>query len=124
MLFTVEHQMSVAVCIYGPTGVGKTEHAEIIATAISGEIINFDAAQFYTALSIGTAKPDLTHTSVPYHMIDYCRTPEDFSVAAYRAVVTPLVDAIQKRGKIPIFVGGSGFYMSSLFFALRAQPEK
>lgn len=115
--------MGIAICIYGPTGVGKTAFAEQLAGTIAGEIINYDAAQFYRELSIGTAKPDIHTQKVTYHMVDLCTEPEDFSVAAYRKAVIPLIAQIQARDKIPIFVGGSGFYMNSLFFALPEQRK-
>ena len=111
-------RMDQAIIIYGPTAVGKTDFAEALAQRINGEIINADAAQFYTPLTIGTAKPDWRKAPVPYHLFDICDEPNNYSVAAYRADVERAVTSIASRGKIPIIVGGSGFYIHSLFFPL------
>lgn len=108
--------MSIAVFIYGPTAVGKTDFANMLAMHIPCEIINIDAGQLYAPLTIGTAKPAWKEALVPHHMFDVCTDPADYSVATYRKAVASLVQDIVRRGKIPLFVGGSGFYMNSLLF--------
>jgi len=105
--------------IYGPTGVGKTDFALQIASQIPAEIINMDVGQLYTPLSIGTAKPDLSSVTVPHHCFDLLNTPEHFTVTAYRALCEKVLCDIWNRGKLPILVGGSGFYLKSLFFPPR-----
>lgn len=102
--------------IYGPTGVGKTDFALNIASKIPAEIINMDVGQLYAPLSIGTAKPDLSTVSVAHHGFDVLDKPENFTVKAYRILCEQLILDIAKRGKLPILVGGSGFYLKSLFF--------
>lgn len=115
--------MAFAYIIYGPTAVGKSDFAHMLAERIGGEIINADAAQLYTPLTIGTAKPDWKQGSVPYHMYDVCSQPTHHSVARYRAEAERLVSEITARGKIPIFVGGSGFYIHSLFFPVATHQK-
>lgn len=102
--------------IYGPTGVGKTDFALEIASRIPAEIINMDVGQFYTPLSIGTAKPDWKASPIPHHLFDVIDKPENFTVTDYRRICTQLIQDIWNRGKLPILVGGSGFYLKSLFF--------
>lgn len=102
--------------IYGPTAVGKTDFAERLALAISGEIINMDSTQCYTPLNIGTAKHDWQKSPVPCHLFDCIDQPEHSSVAHYRTEALNVARTIQKKGKIPIFVGGSGFYLMSLLY--------
>jgi len=102
--------------IYGPTAVGKTEFAEKLALAIPAEIINMDSAQCYTALKIGTAKPDWQSSMIPCHLFDILSKPVHSSVTEYRKRAVKAIHAIQQRGKIPIFVGGSGFYLMSLLY--------
>ncbi|MCX5924752.1 MAG: tRNA (adenosine(37)-N6)-dimethylallyltransferase MiaA [Candidatus Dependentiae bacterium] len=102
--------------IYGPTGVGKTDFALQIASQIPAEIVNMDVGQMYAPLTIGTAKPDLNSVTVPHHCFDLLNTPEHFTVTAYRALCETVIQDIWKRGKVPILVGGSGFYLKSLFF--------
>jgi tRNA dimethylallyltransferase len=108
--------MDRAVIIYGPTAVGKTDFAATLAVQLGGEIINADAAQFYTPLTIGTAKPDWRSAPVPYHLFDICDEPIDYSVARYQAEAQRCIDEVRQRGNMPIFVGGSGFYINALFF--------
>jgi tRNA dimethylallyltransferase len=104
------------VIIYGPTAVGKSEAALELAAALDGVIINADVGQFYTPLSIGTAKPLLPDPSIEHHMFDCCDEPADLTVVDYRRRVSALVQESIMRRKRPIIVGGSGFYISSLFF--------
>jgi tRNA dimethylallyltransferase len=106
--------------------VGKTDFAEQLAAQLSGEIINADAAQFYTPLTVGTAKPDWRSATVPHHLFDICTEPTDYSVARYRTDAQRCVEEVRRRGKVPIFVGGSGFYIHELFFPVgdHAKVEK
>ncbi|MGE0207255.1 MAG: tRNA (adenosine(37)-N6)-dimethylallyltransferase MiaA [Candidatus Babeliales bacterium] len=105
------------VIIYGPTASGKSDLACQLAAMISGEIINADVGQFYTPLSIGTAKPRWQEHSIPHHLFDILDTPTDLTVTKYRSLVSSLLEPIWQRGNVPIVVGGSGFYIMSLLFA-------
>jgi len=102
--------------LYGPTGVGKTDCADLISRSIPVEIINMDVGQLYEPLSIGTAKPDWHSSAVAHHMFDVIAEPGDFSCTAYRSQVEQLIVEIWQRGATPLFVGGSGFYLRELFF--------
>ncbi len=102
--------------IYGPTASGKTSFADTIADAISAEIINMDSAQLYTRLNIGTAKPNWKASPHAQHLFDCIDKPEHVTVHAYRQMALEKMEAIWSRNKIPIFVGGSGFYLKSLLF--------
>lgn len=102
--------------LYGPTGVGKTDIALSIAARIPAEIINMDVGQFYTPLSIGTAKPDWKQSAIPHHLFDIINTPIHYTVAEYRALFHKKVHEIVARGNLPIVVGGSGFYLHALLF--------
>ena len=105
-----------AIFIYGPTASGKTEFADNIAEVLSAEIINMDSAQLYTPLNIGTAKPDWKASSHAQHLFDCMDEPEHITVYAYRQMALATMEAIWSRNKIPIFVGGSGFYLKSMLF--------
>jgi tRNA dimethylallyltransferase len=102
--------------LYGPTGVGKTDVALSIAQQISAEIINMDMGQFYTPLSIGTAKPDWKNSPIPHHLFDVIDNPINYTVAEYRTLLYKTVYEVIERGNLPILVGGSGFYLHSLLF--------
>jgi len=102
--------------ISGPTAVGKSSLAERLAGLIPAEIINGDMAQCYTRLSIGTAKPDWRNSPIPHHLFDIIDEPRDFTVVEYYQKVQQALMDIRQRDKLPIIVGGSGFYLHSLFF--------
>jgi len=102
--------------LLGPTGVGKSECAESVAQQIPAEIINMDIGSFYTQLNIGTAKPDWKKSVIPHHMFDIIEDQQNLSVIQYRTMVAQILNDVWKRGKLPILVGGSGFYLKSLFF--------
>lgn len=102
--------------IYGPTAVGKTAFVDMLGKQMPCEIVNMDMGQFYTPFSIGTAKPDWQHASVPHHLFDILDSPRNFTVVEYRALVLKTLQDIWQRNNIPILVGGSGFYLKSLLF--------
>lgn len=106
--------------ITGPTGVGKTDLALGLARTMPIEIINGDSGQLYKPLTIGTAKPDWQSSPVPHHGFDILSEPIQYSVVAYRALVESLCNEIWGRHHIPVVVGGSLFYIQSLFFPPRA----
>jgi len=111
---------SYLVFIFGPTGVGKTDVALKLAQSLPSEIINIDVGQFYTPLSIGTAKPDWKNEPIVHHLFDIINTPEDFTVSEYRKKFLEVVKEIWKRNHLPIVVGGSAYYIYSLLFPPRA----
>lgn len=104
------------IIILGPTGVGKSELAERIAQNISGEIVNGDNGQMYGPLSIGTAKPAWKAHPIPHHLFDVIDEPKQFSVAQYRKKLLEVMESIWSRKNIPVIVGGSSFYIYSIFF--------
>ncbi len=102
--------------ISGPTGVGKTAFVNELSQHISLEIINGDMGQLYTPLTIGTAKPDWQDDAIPHHLFDLLDQPFLFSSMKYRAQIELVVRDIWKKSKLPVIVGGSAFYLLSLFF--------
>lgn len=109
-------QRPFALIIFGPTGVGKTDFSLEVARHIPAEIINGDTGQFYTPLSIGTAKPDWKNEPIPHHLFDIVDEPKNITVWEYRSRLLEVVANIWSRKKLPIIVGGSGFYLKSIFF--------
>lgn len=110
--------------ISGPTASGKTGLAENLAEKISAEIINADVGQFYKPLSIGTAKPDLQNSKIPQHLFDIIDTPKDLTTFEYCDLVLNKINEISCKGKIPIVVGGSLFYIKSLYFPSKKFEKK
>jgi len=104
------------VIIFGPTAAGKTDFALTLASEIRSEIVNMDIGQFYTPLSIGTAKPAWQSMLTPHHLFDIVDEPRNITVTEYRRMVISTIHEIWQRGNVPILVGGSGFYLKSLLF--------
>lgn len=101
--------------IVGPTATGKTEVGVRVAEALEGEIVSADSMQVYRGMDIGTAKPTPEQRErVPHHLVDILDPNEEFSVADYRARADAAIEDIWSRGKQPVLVGGSGFYVRAL----------
>ena len=101
--------------IVGPTAVGKTALAIKLAKKYNGEIISSDSMQIYRGMDIGTAKPTKEELlSVPHHLIDIKDPNENFSCADFQAIAKDTINDIIKRGKTPIFCGGTGLYLDSV----------
>ena len=109
--------------IYGPTAVGKSNLALRMAHLISAEIVNMDVGQFYTPLTIGVAKPNWHQSPVPHHLFDIIDEPRNITVVEYRVVLLETLKHIWNNNRIPIVVGGSSFYLKSIFFPPRAQTK-
>ncbi len=111
-----------AIVIFGPTGVGKTDFSEEIAEHLNGEIINYDSMQVYKHLCIGTARPKQCEQKVPHHLFGYIDPANRTTVASYQKdAIKKLKEIVQKK-KIPILVGGSYLYVSSLIDGLFTMP--
>ena len=103
------------IVICGPTASGKTALGVALAKALDGEVVGADSMQLYRGMDIGTAKPTAREMDgVPHHMIDVADPREDFSVARYVDMATPIVEDILRRGKRPLIVGGTGLYIDNL----------
>ena len=107
----------------GPTAVGKSEIALLLAEKIGGEIISVDSMQVYRGLDIGTAKPSAEERArVPHHLIDVMEITEPFDAAQFVRLANPAVKEIQSRGRTPIFCGGTGLYFKALLEGLGEAP--
>ena len=103
------------IAIVGPTAVGKSELALNLAQYFPIEIISADSRQVYRNMDIGTNKPSpAERESVPHHLIDVVEPDQDFSLAMYHQLAIKALKAIQQKSKLPLLVGGSGFYVWSL----------
>ena len=101
--------------IGGPTAVGKTALSIRLAKAFDGEVVNADAYQIYRGMDIGTAKATLAERDgVVHHLLDVVDPGAPFSVAQFKQAAQNAIAEIQARGKLPIVVGGTGFYMNAL----------
>ncbi len=107
--------MKTVVAIVGPTAVGKSRLAALLARTFNGEIISADSRQVYRYMDIGTAKPTAEERSaVPHHLIDVVDPDADFSVALYQSLAAEAIRRVIEMGRLPILVGGSGLYVWSM----------
>lgn len=108
--------------IVGATGTGKSDLAIEVAVALGergvhAEIVGADAMQFYRGMDIGTAKvPSRERRGIPHHLIDVLDVTQEATVAWYQPVARRVIDDILGRGALPILVGGSGLYVSSVIY--------
>ncbi len=101
--------------LLGPTAIGKTETSLELAKFANCEIISCDSMQVYKGMDIGTSKPPKAMLeAVPHHLIDITEPSQEFSVAQYRRLAIKAIEDIISKGRIPLFVGGSGLYFKVL----------
>jgi len=112
------------IVIAGVTAVGKTELGIELAKILNGEIISADSMQVYRNMDIGTAKVSKEiRKEIPHHLIDICDLDEAFNVAKFYELATVACKDIIRRGKVPIVVGGTGFYIHALLFGMPPGPH-
>ena len=109
--------MEKVIVIVGPTAVGKTALSIAIAKQLNGEIINADSTQVYKYMNIATAKatPE-EQEGIPHHLLDIKELEEDYSVYDFQKDVRKKIQEIHQRGKMPILVGGTGFYIKAALY--------
>jgi tRNA dimethylallyltransferase len=111
------NELKPLVILVGPTAVGKTAASIGLAKALNGEIISGDSMQIFKGLDIGTAKITKEEMQgVPHHLIDIKEPWETFSVAEFKRLADEAIADIHDRGKLPIIVGGTGFYINSVLY--------
>lgn len=105
------------IILTGPTAVGKTGLSISLAKAVGGEIISADSMQVYRGMDIGSAKirPEEMQ-GVPHYLIDELEPDEEFHVVKFKHLAEKYMAEIYERGRIPILVGGTGFYIQSVLY--------
>ena len=110
--------------IVGPTASGKSELGISLALAFDGEIINLDSVQVYRRIQIATAKvPPSERRGVPHHLIDIVEPTENFTAGEYARVADRTIQEIESRSRMPVLVGGTGFYLRALVSPLFEGPK-
>ncbi|MGH9559357.1 MAG: tRNA (adenosine(37)-N6)-dimethylallyltransferase MiaA [Bryobacteraceae bacterium] len=113
------------VAIVGPTGTGKSSLALHIARVFSGEIVNCDSLQLFRGFDVGTAKlPESERRGIPHHLIDILAPGDVFSAGEYARRARDTVREISSRDRLPVIVGGTGFYLNAALNGLPSLPER
>lgn len=112
------------VVLTGPTAVGKTELSILLAKSINGEIISADSMQIYQFMNIGTAKITKEEMQgVKHYLVDELLPDEEFHVAKFQRMAKEAIEEIYQKGKIPILVGGTGFYIQAVLYDIDFTKE-
>ena len=103
------------IILTGPTAVGKTKLSIKLARAVNGEIISADSMQIYRYMDIGSAKirPEEME-EIPHHLMDCLDPDEEFNVVRFQKMAKEAMEDIYARNRIPILVGGTGFYIQAV----------
>ena len=113
----------ILLVILGPTASGKTDLAIRVAEWLGTEVISADSRQFYSEISIGTAKPDADQLAkVPHHFIGNISIQEDYNIARYEQEVIILLEELYKKHDVVVMCGGSGLYLDAVCYGIDEQP--
>ncbi|MBR5969690.1 MAG: tRNA (adenosine(37)-N6)-dimethylallyltransferase MiaA [Lachnospiraceae bacterium] len=105
------------IVLTGPTAVGKTAVSLLLAKKLDAEIVSADSMQVYRGMDIGTDKITKERMGdIPHHLIDVLEPTETFNVVRFQALAKEAVRDINARGKLPILIGGTGFYIRALLY--------
>lgn len=109
--------MKKLIVLTGPTAVGKTELSINLAKAVNGEIISADSIQVYKGMDIGSAKITPNEMQgINHYLIDILEPAEEFNIHLFKTLTLKAMDEIYAKDKIPIIVGGTGFYIQSVIY--------
>lgn len=113
------------IILTGPTAVGKTSASIRLAKALDGEIISADSMQIYQYMNVGTAKitPEEME-GIPHHLVDEITPDTPFHVYEFKKRAEACIQKIYERGKLPIVVGGTGFYIQALLYDIDFSEEE
>ena len=112
------------VIVAGPTGSGKSSLALRVCQEFSGEIVNCDSLQLYRGFHVGTAKtPEPERRGVPHHLLDVLDPADGYSAGEYARIARGIIHEISSRRRLPVVVGGTGFYLRALLDGLPSLPE-
>jgi tRNA dimethylallyltransferase len=113
------------IVIAGPTGAGKTSLALEMATQLGGEIVNCDSLQLYRGFDVGTAKtPVAARRNIPHHLFDVLEPADGYSAGDYARLAREAIAEISARNRLPMVVGGAGFYLRALLEGLPELPSR
>src|SRR5579863_7522712 len=113
------------IVILGPTASGKSALALRLATEFAGEVVNCDSLQIYRYFDIGTAKlRPQDWNGIPHHLIDILDPDQLFTAGEYARLARQALAEISGRERLPVVVGGTGFYLRALLDGLFPGPQR
>jgi len=113
-----------ALAIVGPTSSGKTALSIEVARRVDGEIISMDSRSVYRGMDVGTAKPTPEERGgIPHHGIDLVDPDHRFSAGQWARYTREVIPQIRARGRVPMLVGGTGFFLRALTDPIFREPE-
>jgi tRNA dimethylallyltransferase len=117
-------QRPEALAIIGPTSSGKTALSIDVARRLDGEIISMDSRSVFRGMDVGTAKPTpVERGGVPHHGIDIAEPSERFSAGRWARYAREVIPRVRARGRVPMLVGGTGFFLRALTHPIFREPE-
>ena len=117
--------MKPLIAILGPTATGKSALGIALAERFNGEIINCDSTAVYRGFDIGTDKvPFAERRGIPHHLIDIADPTDEYTAAQFARDAAAVIADLHSKGKLPILVGGTGFYYRALTRGLFPGPGK
>jgi tRNA dimethylallyltransferase len=113
------------IAVVGPTATGKSALAIAIAEEFGGEIVSCDSTAVYRGFDIGTDKVSASEQrGIPHHMVDVAEPTEEYSAARYAREAAAVIRGVSARGRLPVLVGGTGFYYRALTRGLFEGPAR
>ncbi|MEM1147355.1 MAG: tRNA (adenosine(37)-N6)-dimethylallyltransferase MiaA [Pseudomonadota bacterium] len=115
--------MKPAILIHGPTASGKSALSMALAKRLDGEVINADSMQVYRDLRVISARPAAADINgIPHHLFGHIAASERYSTGKWLDQVKPVIAKVQRRGRVPIIIGGTGLYHLALIEGLSKIP--
>lgn len=112
-------QKEPLIILTGPTAVGKTDLSLRLAEEMNGSVISADSMQVYRGMDIGTAKISQSERrGIPHYLIDIRDPREAFHIVDFQREANQAISEIQEAGRVPIFAGGTGFYIQSVLYQI------
>lgn len=118
-----EAKQKPVVVLVGPTAIGKSRIAIMVAKALGTEVLTADSRQVFRGMDIGTDKPAPDEREgIAHRLIDLVEPDQRFNVGEYRRLATMEIDRLHREGKVPLVVGGTGLYVRALIRGLWPGP--
>lgn len=116
--------MDKLIILTGPTAAGKTKLSIALAQSVNGEIISADSMQVYRHMNIGSAKIRTEEMQgIKHYLVDILEPSEDFNIVLFQKYAKNSINEILSKGKIPIIVGGTGFYIQSVLYDINFEEN-